>query len=469
MPNGWEWGRLPGISNYKPGKTPSTKNPIFWSDNEDEIPWVSISDMEHFGFVKSTTKKITQEAVDQVFKYESIAAGSLLMSFKLTIGKISILNIDAYHNEAIISIQPFSGINRDYLFKILPTRAQAGNTKNALMGNTLNATSLSLLLIPIPPTAEQNRIVAKVDELMALCDKLEQKQADSNAAHQTLVETLLETLTASANYKELQENWSRVEKHFNTLFTTENNIKQLKQTILQLAVMGKLVPQDPNDEPTNVLLEKIAKEKVRLINEGVIREQKPPSKITNEETSDNLPKGWEIVRFGTVTFNRDSERIPLSVEERKGRSGEYDYYGASGVIDSIDDFLFDKPLLLIGEDGANLINRSTPIAFMARGKYWVNNHAHVIDGISEIFLLYLCLHINAINLEPYVTGTAQPKMNQTKMNSIVLALPPIAEQVRIVAKVDELMSLCDKLKERVNDSQKTQNLLADAIVEQAVQ
>ena len=124
-----------------------------------------------------------------------------------------------------------------------------------------------------------------------------------------------------------------------------------------------------------------------------------------------------------------------------------DSYGASGVIDKIDGFLFDKPLLLIGEDGANLINRSTPIAFIARGQYWVNNHAHVLDGVSEGFLKYLELFINAIDLKPYVTGTAQPKMNQAKMNSIPVAVPPLAEQHRIVAKVDELMALCDRLEE----------------------
>ena len=99
----------------------------------------------------------------------------------------------------------------------------------------------------------------------------------------------------------------------------------------------------------------------------------------------------------------------------------------------VNNFLFDTDLLLIGEDGANLINRSTPIAFIACGKYWVNNHAHVIDAVHFDMLLYLEKYINAIDLKPYVTGSAQPKMNQTKMNSIVIGLPPLAEQRRIVA------------------------------------
>jgi type I restriction enzyme S subunit len=105
---------------------------------------------------------------------------------------------------------------------------------------------------------------------------------------------------------------------------------------------------------------------------------------------------------------------------------------------------------------------------MARGKFWVNNHAHVLDGVTEDLLLYICLHVNAIDLEPYVTGTAQPKMNQAKMNAITLALPPEKEQKRIVAKVDELIAVCDALKARISDADTTRIHLADVIVEKAV-
>jgi len=212
------------------------------------------------------------------------------------------------------------------------------------------------------------------------------------------------------------------------------------------------VPQDPDDEPASELLKKIAKEKANLLKAGKLKKQMQPPAIGNTDKLHSVPNGWQLVRFGDAVFNRDAERIPVSVDERKNRKGEYDYYGASGVIDFIDDYLFDKPLLLIGEDGANLISRSTPIAYMARGKYWVNNHAHVLDGISENLLLWICLHINAITLEPYITGTAQPKMNQKKMNSILLAIPPEKEQHRIVAKVDELMAPCDQLEQQTEAS-----------------
>ena len=229
------------------------------------------------------------------------------------------------------------------------------------------------------------------------------------------------------------------------LAAAPGGVARLRELILTLAVQGKLVPRDPADESAGELLTKIRAEKDRLIAEGKIRRDKPLVAIADEEMPFELPQGWEWVRFGDASINRDGERIPVSSSDRENRAKTYDYYGASGVIDKIDGFLFDKTLLLIGEDGANLINRSTPIAFLAHGKYWVNNHAHVIDTTHSELMTYLALFINAISLEPYVTGTAQPKMNQAKLNSIVIALPPLPEQSRIVTRVEELMRLCDAL------------------------
>ncbi|TKG01202.1 restriction endonuclease subunit S [Vibrio lentus] len=241
-------------------------------------------------------------------------------------------------------------------------------------------------------------------------------------------------------------------------------VKKLRELILELAVRGKLVSQDPTDEPASVLIEKIKIKKEQLLKEGTLKNLKKAKVHEAVLSGENKPAGWEAIDFGDITFNLDAKRDPLSVSERKGRQGDYDYYGASGVIDSIDDYLFDKPLLLIGEDGANLVNRSTPIAFMARGKYWVNNHAHVIDGISEDFLIYLGLYINSISLIPYITGMAQPKMNQAKMNSILVLLPPENEQRRIIAKVGELMTLCDQLEQQSEASLDAHQVLVETLL-----
>jgi type I restriction enzyme S subunit len=224
------------------------------------------------------------------------------------------------------------------------------------------------------------------------------------------------------------------------------NAQQLKNAILQEAIEGRLVPQDPNDEPASALLARIRQEKEQLVKAGKLKKKDLEVKpISEDEIPFEIPESWEWVRFGTITINRDSERIPLSVYERSRLEKKYDYYGASGVIDKVDRYLFNKPLLLIGEDGANLINRSTPIAFIARGEYWVNNHAHVLDYLNEDLMQYMCWYINAISLVDYVTGTAQPKMNQEKMNSILVALPPLAEQHRIVEKLEQLLGEIEQM------------------------
>ena len=227
--------------------------------------------------------------------------------------------------------------------------------------------------------------------------------------------------------------------------------QELKNSILQLAIQGKLVEQRPEEGTAEELYRQIQEEKQKLIAEGKIKKEKPYS--TNTSYKDfpfEIPDSWTFVRFGELMISRDSERIPVSTGERSHRKKIYDYYGASGVIDKIDDYLFNKDLLLIGEDGANLLNRSTPIAFIASGKYWVNNHAHVLDACCNLSLQYICYFINAISLAPYVTGTAQPKMNQENMNAIWVPLPPLAEQQRIVAKIEELLPLIDRYEKAWN-------------------
>jgi type I restriction enzyme S subunit len=166
-----------------------------------------------------------------------------------------------------------------------------------------------------------------------------------------------------------------------------------------------------------------------------------------------LPPGWTCVAFATISINRDGERKPVAAKERRGRDRIYDYYGASGIIDKIESYLFDERLLLIGEDGANLLARSKPIAFFAEGKYWVNNHAHVIDSTDKAILDWLCIYINAISLDEYVTGSAQPKMTQDKLNSIPILLPPLAEQHRIIAAIESAFAVIDEIERSKTDLQ----------------
>lgn len=173
IPKSWEWAYFKDIVFYSMGKTPPRKEKEYWCN--PKFAWVSIADLVANGFIYETKEKVNQYSVDRIFRNKISVAGTLLMSFKLTVGKVSILKIDAYHNEAIISIYPFvndKNITRDYLFFILPLISQYGNTKSAIKGNTLNSNSLDLLYIPLPPLDEQKRIVEKLDKLMELCDKM---------------------------------------------------------------------------------------------------------------------------------------------------------------------------------------------------------------------------------------------------------------------------------------------------------
>lgn len=319
--------------------------------------------------------------------------------------------------------------------------------------------------VPIPLVCPE--VQKRVDEIMVICDRFEAARAEREATRDQLAASSLARLNVP-DLETFQDDARFVLNALPNLTTRPDQIKQLRQTILNLAVRGKLVPQDPNDGSAAELLTRIAADKAeRAVSVRDRRAAKIWPLVGNEAPSP-IPWNWVWASLGDITISRDGERIAVSREEREQREKIYDYYGASGVIDKIDGYLFDKPLLLIGEDGANLINRSTPIAFVARGKYWVNNHAHVLDGISEEFLRYVELFINATDLKPYVTGTAQPKMNQAKMNSIPVALPPLAEQRRIVAKVDELMSLCDQLVASLADANAVRRRLLDALLVEAL-
>ena len=296
-------------------------------------------------------------------------------------------------------------------------------TGTAQKGFYLN--QMAKLIVPVPPLSEQYRIVEEIRRILPLLTEYSKKEIEISALQSSFPD-------------------------------------QLKKSILQEAVQGKLVPQDPNDEPASVLLERIRAEKQHLVQEGKIKKDKHESVIFRRDNSHyeivdgeerciddeipfELPENWVWARLGTSMINRDAERIPLSVNEREKLEKIYDYYGASGVIDKVDRYLFSKPLLLIGEDGANLLTRSKPIAFIARGQYWVNNHAHVLDSSDGLLLEYVAAYINAINLAPYVTGTAQPKMNQEKMNSILIPIPPTGEQLRIVRKINQIFPVIENM------------------------
>ncbi|EBB4398707.1 restriction endonuclease subunit S [Salmonella enterica] len=487
LPVGWEWVRLPEITHYQVGKTPSTKNSSFWGSHENGIPWVSISDLVQNGIVEITSKHISKKAKEDIFKYSPVPAGTILMSFKLTVGKTSLLNIDAYHNEAIISIYEMNGLNRNYLFHLLPLISQLGNTKQAIMGNTLNSKSLSMLVVPVPSTKEQIRIVKKYEELMSLCDQLEQHSLTSLDAHQQLVETLLTTLTDSQNTDELTENWARISEHFDTLFTTKASIDALKQTILQLAVMGKLVPQDPNDEPASELLKRISQEKAQLVKDGKIKKQKPLPPISDEEKPFELPEGWEWCRIDDLTFvSGGIQKQP----KRRPVKNHFPYLRVANVqrgninIDELERFELEPHelafwslekndiLIVEGNGSADEIGRCA-IWLAPIEKCVYQNHLIRVRGIMEGYQEFIALYLNSPSgikemQRLAVTTSGLYNLSVGKIRGITIPLPPLNQQNLILSKIREYIFICDNLKISIQTTQQTQLHLADALTDAAI-
>ena len=340
--------------------------------------------------------------------------------------------------------------------------------------------------LPIPPLAEQYRIVAKVDELMSLCDQLEQKSEASLAAHQTLVETLLATLTESADSRELAQNWARLAQHFDSLFTTQSSIDALKQTILQLAVMGKLVPQDPDDEPASVLLERIAAEKARLIKEGKIKKEKPLPTISEEEKPFALPDGWEWGRladmfqflngyaFKSEWFSPTGVRLLRNINISHGQikwddevylsyehQDEYERFKleVGDVVISL-----DRPIINTGLKYAIIRECDLPCLLLQRVAKF-----HSVGNLVLTSFLPLWLESKAfMNAIDPGRSNGVPHISTKQLELTCFPILSLAEQQRIVSKVDELMSLCDQLSARLQASQTTQLYLAEALVEGAL-
>lgn len=191
-------------------------------------------------------------------------------------------------------------------------------------------------------------------------------------------------------------------------------------------------------------------------------------KYSGIEWLGEIPEHWEVMKVKHVLKSLNSIRVPLSSEERGLMTDrEYDYYGASGVIDKVEDYLFDEPLLLIGEDGANLVTRSSRLAFIAKGKYWVNNHAHILKPIFGI-LEYYCELLETYDYSLWVSGSAQPKLTSENLMNIPLIVPPIEEQKIIAEFLDKILFEHNKLSNRITDSIELLKEKRTAIISAAV-
>lgn len=484
LPAGWVFARLNDIGNWGAGATPSRNNPELYGGS---IPWFKSGELVA-DYISQSEESVTELALAKASLRYNNVGDVLIAMYGATIGKTAILSVPATTNQAVCACTPFPGFESTYLLTLLKAYKPrfVGMGEGGAQPN-ISREKIIETVVAVPPTAEQHRIVAKVDELMALCDQLEQQTDASLGCHQTLVETLLSALTSAADHAQFASAWLRIASHFDTLFTTEESIDQLKQTILQLAVMGKLVPQDPNDEPASELLKKIAAEKVKLVKEGKIKKEKPLSPIEESDQPFKLPRGWEWARIEKATLFSEYGISEKTYETEDGipvlKMGDIQdgkvLLGGQKKADP--DFEGINELML--EDGDLLYNRTNSAELVGktgifRGPSNLYSFASYLIRIrcldSAVQPAFLNASMNSMlfrktQIEPHLKQQCgQANVNGTIMKNMIIPVAPIKEQTRIIAKLDESMALCDQIKSRLRDAQTTQLHLADALVEQVI-
>ncbi|GLR63295.1 restriction endonuclease subunit S [Marinospirillum insulare] len=477
LPHGWEYVRLNDIGDWGAGATPKRSNSEFYGGN---IPWFKSGELVA-DYISNSEETITEDALKKTSLRYNKAGDVLLAMYGATIGKAAILSVPATTNQAVCACTTFTGFSNVFLLTLLKAYKPrfigmgAGGAQPNISREKIIAT-----VIALPPANEQKRIVAKVDELMALCDQLEEQQENSLAAHQQLVEVLLTALTQAADAEAFQQAWTRLAANFETLFTTENSIDQLKQTLLQLAVMGKLVPQDPNDEPVCLLLDKITIKKEAFIKERKIRKTKPMPKISNKDIPFQAPHGWVWARLGDLGIGATG-KTP-STKTAENFDGEIPFIGPGQITPSGKLLESDKTLTKEGLKHSSeavygdilmvCIGGSVGKSVIADRRVAFNqqiNSIHPFEVMSE----FLFLTVNTKTFYQLVveksSGSATPIINRSKWEELPVPIAPLNEQKRIVAKVDQLFAICDQLKAKIRTAQTTQLQLADALTSQAVQ
>ncbi|EEI6326083.1 restriction endonuclease subunit S [Salmonella enterica subsp. enterica] len=489
LPIGWEWVALQEICSLENGDR-SKNYPNKSTLVETGIPFVNAGHLENGNIRQEDMTFITPEHFS-ILRSGKFLNGDILFCLRGSLGKSAIVqSLSGAIASSLVIVRVFKPIFNKYihLYFDAPLSYDFINKyDNGTAQPNLAATDLARFLVPLPPLDEQSRIVNKITELMTLCDQLEQHSLTSLDAHQQLVETLLTTLTDSQNADELAENWVRISEHFDTLFTTEASIDALKQTILQLAVMGKLVPQDPNDEPASELLKRIAQEKAQLVKDGKMKKQKSLPPISDEEKPFELPSGWEWCLFEDVvdiqsgiTKGRNlANRKLISIPYLRVANVQRGYLDLSEVkeIDipeeEKDKYHVIKGDLLITEGGDwDTVGRTTVWCH----DWYIANQNHVFKGRiigQDIDPYWLETYMNSPYSRDYFASASKQttnlaSINKTQLRGCPVAIPPSSEADKIMLKLNDFNELCEKLKLKIQSAQQTQLHLADALTDAAI-
>lgn len=460
VPEGWEWARFGNA---------------YWLEYGDNLPKAKRSGTGEYPVYGSNGVVGTHNDF-------CVESPCIVVGRKGSAGALNLcLDEHCWVTDVAYSLVPPSCMSIEFVFRQLHTLNLDSLGKGIKPG--LSRNEAYVLPIAFPPVEEQNRIVAKIDELMALCDQLEQQQETSITAHQTLVQSLLDALTTTSKRDGFTAAWARVAKHFDALFTTEWSIDELTKTILQLAVMGKLVPQDPNDDPASELVRKGAAEKVRLVKEGKIKKQKPPVPIKPEEIPYEIPQGWSWARLPDVAFFQEGPGIMAKDFRDTGVpliriSGMRNALVSLEGCNFLDEGMVDKKWSHFKLDLEDIVlSSSASLGKVSRAGEEVVG-CIVYTGLIRfkpyvsLFEGYLTKFLESNEflrqIDESKTGAAIKHFGPTHLKAMIIPIPSLPEQHRIVAKVDELMALCDTLQSHIGIAQATQLQLADAIPKQAL-
>ncbi|MGP0628671.1 restriction endonuclease subunit S [Nitrospina sp. 32_T5] len=485
IPNGWEWARINDIGRDWGQKIP-----------DEEFTYIDVSAIDNtFGSIVSPDVLSPSEAPSRARKI--VKQGTVIYSTVRPYLKNIALIEQEYSPQPIAStafavVHPLQGMSARffvYYFRSPEFVKYVESVQTGIAYPAINDKQFFGGVIPIPPIAEQHRIVAKVDELMTLCHQLEKQTEDSITAHHTLVATLLGTLTQSQSPEEFSENWTRISEHFDSIFSTEHSIDQLKQTILQLAVMGKLVPQDPKDEPAPELLKRLFKDRNEWLyrnsenNPECLTMIKKLKKLKEAAPPFPLPSSWacahliQVSRMLVDCHNKTApyvdKGIPIirtsNIREKQFRLSDLKYiseetynFWSRRCPPAPNDIIFTREAPM-GE-----------AAIIPGGSKWCLGQRTMLirpmhEYISSKFLLLALTEPHLLErASEHAIGSTVKHLRVGDVERLNIPIPPLAEQHRIVSKVDKLMTLCNQLKSGFNDAQTTQAHLADSIIEQTI-
>ncbi|MCF5747555.1 MULTISPECIES: restriction endonuclease subunit S [Pseudomonas syringae group] len=490
LPTNWEWVRLGQIGSVGSSSRVHQKD---WQSSG--VPFYrarEIVRLSRDAFVENELF-ISEELYQELSTKESVPrAGDIMLTGVGTIGvPYRVQEGDRFYfkDASVLIFKNYIAENSNYLLKYFFSPFWFNTIHAESMGttvHTLTITRANETLCPLPPLAEQHRIVTKVHELMTLCDRLEAQQADAENAHGQLVQALLNSLTQAIDATEFAANWQRLVEHFHTLFSTESSIHALQQSLLQLALKGKLVPQDPNDEPASELYKSVEAEKQRLVAAKKIKDTPRLEPVSPEEEPFPIPSSWLWTRIGDICRPISSGSTPSSelfqydegipfLKVYNIRNQEIDFdYKKQFISAEYHAEKMKRSVLIPGDVVMNIVGPPLGKVAIIPDTFpeWNCNQAIVFFGLvapvsSEY--IYTFLREGSFLKNIVLIGTAgQDNISVTKSKNIAVPLPPLAEQHRIVAKVDQLMVLCDQLRTRIIQARQLNAQLANTLVDRTL-